>query len=260
MRSKKSQERVNTPFVLFLQQIFDNRKQRNTKYSLRAFARDLQIAPSKLSEIFSGKFSPGEKMTARLIASLRLMGEEAQHLHTLVSAHRMIHQETRGARVLSEDEFTLIADLENYNVLSLMDADNFVSNASWIADRLNLKVSKVEETLARLQRLGLIIQDSRGWRPMNRRLTTTSNIPSAALLKSHRQVLLHVLESLEEHSVDERDITSITLAIDTSKLPEAKKMIREFRRKMATLLESGNKTEVYNFNLQLVPVTKLQRG
>ena len=35
-------------------------------------------------------------------------------------------------------------------------------------------------------------------------------------------------------------------------------MIREFRRELACFLEAGEKDEVYNINIQLVPVTKLK--
>ena len=36
---------------------------------------------------------------------------------------------------------------------------------------------------------------------------------------------------------------------------EAKEKIAHFRREMAGLLEIGTKTEVYNLNIQLVPVS-----
>ena len=48
----------------------------------------------------------------------------------------------------------------------------------------------------------------------------------------------------------------MNLAIDLSKLPEAKTIIREFRRKMATLLRDGKKTDVYQLGIQFYPLTK----
>jgi uncharacterized protein (TIGR02147 family) len=52
-------------------------------------------------------------------------------------------------------------------------------------------------------------------------------------------------------------VTSITFSINRKNIPEAKKMIRTFRRKMATLMAKGHKTDVYNLNVQLFPVTKV---
>ena len=50
----------------------------------------------------------------------------------------------------------------------------------------------------------------------------------------------------------------MTLAIDPEKIPEAKLIIREFRKKMGSLLNSGTKREVYQLGIQFYPVTKVQ--
>jgi hypothetical protein len=51
----------------------------------------------------------------------------------------------------------------------------------------------------------------------------------------------------------------MTMAIDPKKLPQAKERIRDFRRGLSEFLESGNRSEVYRINIQLMPVTK-KRG
>ncbi|MGZ3740999.1 MAG: DUF4423 domain-containing protein, partial [Bdellovibrionota bacterium] len=62
--------------------------------------------------------------------------------------------------------------------------------------------------------------------------------------------------AIEAVPTEERDITSMTMAIDPRRLPLAKTLIRKFRFRLADLLETGDRTEVYNLNVQLVPVTK----
>ncbi|MFX5622600.1 DUF4423 domain-containing protein [Acinetobacter baumannii] len=47
----------------------------------------------------------------------------------------------------------------------------------------------------------------------------------------------------------------MTIPTDPARLPEAKKLIAKFRREMAALLERGQPSEVYDCNIQLVPVT-----
>jgi uncharacterized protein (TIGR02147 family) len=79
------------------------------------------------------------------------------------------------------------------------------------------------------------------------------------LKRSHRESILQAAEALDSIPTAERDITSMTMAIDPRKLPLAKTLIREFRFRLAELLETGNRTEVYNLNVQLVPVTKKER-
>ncbi len=62
---------------------------------------------------------------------------------------------------------------------------------------------------------------------------------------------------LDDVPVEFRDFSSMTIAVDPEKLPEAKAVIREFRQKMASLLRDGNKTEVFQFALQLYPLTDM---
>ena len=108
-------------------------------------------------------------------------------------------------------------------------------------------------------RLGLIDQKAGKLRKTNKDLRTTDGISSAALRKSHKESILQAAETLDNVPVDERDITSMTMAIDPAKLPLAKKLIRDFRYRLADLLECGARTEVYNLNVQLVPVSKKEK-
>jgi hypothetical protein len=56
--------------------------------------------------------------------------------------------------------------------------------------------------------------------------------------------------------LESRDVTSITLAVDPGKLRLASEAIKRFRRELAGLLETGQRTEVYHLNIQLIPITQ----
>lgn len=115
---------------------------------------------------------------------------------------------------------------------------------------------EVRSAIERLRRVGALLDDGSNGLKVSDAFETTSDIPSAALRRSHRQTLEQAIESLEEVRIELRDITSITMAIDPARIGEAKTAIRRFRRDMAALLEDGRRTEVYNLNVQLVPVTR----
>jgi hypothetical protein len=70
----------------------------------------------------------------------------------------------------------------------------------------------------------------------------------------HLETLDQGKEKLEL-DVELRDFSSIMLAIDPEKLPEAKTIIREFRQKMASLLKHGHRSEVYQLAIQFYPLT-----
>jgi len=48
----------------------------------------------------------------------------------------------------------------------------------------------------------------------------------------------------------------MTMAIDVEKIPEAKALIEEFTNRMSALLETGRRTQVYEFGVYLYPLQK----
>lgn len=258
MPTKRKTELFPTPLNIYLDETFKQRKLKNTKYSMRAFARDLRLPASKLSEILSGKGSPGAGLTKNLVSSLKLDASEAQTLESMIAKHRELQKRTRDAHVLAEDEYALIAGLEHYGIIHLLETSDCVHDARWLAKRLDIPLEKVILAIGRMQRLGLIkILDGK-ITPVHNKRTTTHDIPSQVLRDSHREVLNHAIESLEKTAVKDRNVTSITFAVNKEKLAEANDLIKEFRRKIANLLSQGSTSEVYNLNVQLVPLTYRQ--
>lgn len=74
---------------------------------------------------------------------------------------------------------------------------------------------------------------------------------SADIRKFHKQHLVNAAIALEEQDFSKRNLSGLTMAIDSKKLPEALELIREFRSRMSSLLESGEKDSVYHLGIQL---------
>ncbi|MEZ4752174.1 MAG: DUF4423 domain-containing protein [Bdellovibrionota bacterium] len=159
-------------------------------------------------------------------------------------------------RELSVDTYYLIADWYHFAILSLMETKGFQSRARWVADRLAISVVEVRSAFERMERLGLVFKKSKEWLLNQEGVTTTHDVPNGALKKSHKQQLDLAKAALDSTPVEERDITSMMMAIDVSRLPQAKEFIRQFRRQFSQFLETGDKTEVYNLSIQLIPLSK----
>jgi len=82
---------------------------------------------------------------------------------------------------------------------------------------------------------------------------TTTN---AALRKHQRQSLEKALHSLENDPIEARSMTSMTMAIDPARLPEAKRLIEDFTQKLSQFLENGQSTSVYQLGIALFPLQK----
>jgi uncharacterized protein (TIGR02147 family) len=243
----------------WLENEFKKKRAKNSRYSLRMMARQLDLPSGRLSEIINGKRKVTRKLAEKIANRLSFTPEQREKfLATVERSKKSTDQfETPDYKQLSIDSFYLIADWYHFAILNLMNVKGFESDPAWIARRLGISSVEVKSAIDRLIRLGLIEVDGSVFRSVEANLTTTHDVDSVALKLSHKQSLQQAIEALDEVPVFERDITSITMAVDTSKLPLAKEMIRQFRRKLCALLEnSSSRNEVYNLNVQLVPVSK----
>lgn len=230
------------------------RKKNNKSYSLRAFAQLLDIPPGRLSEIISGKRVATAAVQQKILKQLG--ATDIKNFLDVSVTKNFKFNERKDYHFVPDETFSVLADWYHFAILALMDTASFKNDAKWIAKRLNISVFEATSAVAKLLNVGLIENKKGKLVKTNKNLTTSSDIESMALRESHKQSLKQAERALDEVQIDLRDITSITMAIDIKKIAIAKKMIKEFRLKMSDFLESGPQTEVYNLNVQLVPVTK----
>ncbi|HEX4926067.1 MAG TPA: DUF4423 domain-containing protein, partial [Bdellovibrionales bacterium] len=152
---------------------------------------------------------------------------------------------------LSADTVELLGNWEYFAILSLLETKGFRYSPEAVADRLQLNRASVVEAMKLLLRVGLLKEHANGYMPTHKNVTTTHDVPSAALRRVHRQTIEKALGAIEGQTVEERDFSGMTMAIARKKLPQAKQLIRKFRREMSALLEDGDRTDVYRLNIQL---------
>lgn len=220
----------------------ERRRERNPAYSLRAMARDVGLAPSRLSEVLSGKAGLSSARAAAIADRLGLSGtERAAFLQQVRSRHARSPWAREDARrqlgqlpggevlhAITLDQFRLIADWYPNAILELTQVKGFRGQTRWIAQRLGLMPAQVESAARALRRAGLL--SPRGWKPTHAHEATPTDIPSSAIRAHHTQILTRAERALHEHPVDQRAFGALTLAFDSARLPEAKRRITEFRR------------------------------
>lgn len=233
---------------------------KNPGFSLRAFAQKLKVSPSSLSEILNGKRNVSKDLAAKILQNLGTDPLQQNKILSLFDDTRTRDLEFQdpGTLQLTADQFHVIGDWHHFAILSLAETAGFRADPLWIAKRLGIKLNDAEQALERLQRLGLV-QWSRGKKTLKLlqgQLSTTDEIRSQAIRRSHQQDVELSSRALTEVPIEERDFTSMTMSIDSKKLPQAKKLIREFQRQMSAFLETGTKTEVYKLCVHLLPLSK----
>lgn len=248
---------------------FSRRKQRNTSYSLRAFARDLRLSPSRLSEVLNGKEGLSEKTVDGIASTLTKKSVERGYIKDLVLAEFSRNSKVRAAakervdemrkaesfRRLKEDQFRVISDWYHAAILELVHLPEFQEQPAWIAKRLGIPSVTAGSALSRLQTLGLLERGADGkWTAKPEAYSAFSDMPSTAIRRFHHQVLNMHSDSLREDPMHDRQFLSMIVAIPRSRLEEFKSEMNKFATQFWQKIEDEPKDDLYSLSLQLCPV------
>ena len=254
----------------WLKREFESRSRRNPRYSLRAFARDLGILPSRLSEVLKGHYGLSPAAAEAIARRLGLSASETKRFRDLVESRharsraqrKLAEQRVREARklparVLDLDHFRLISDWYHYGILELTYVQGFKNDARWISNALEVPLVQVELAIERLKRLGLLIEGFDGKLRANDEFTDTPNdVPSEGLKRHHEQLIDKAGKSVYTQGVDQRELNSIMFSFDRKDMGEARAVIREFRDEFCKRFGSSQqKNSVYCLAVQFFDLT-----
>ncbi len=254
-----------------LQKRFDEVRGRNPSYSLRAFARSLDTSAAMTSRILAGKRQVSLNLARRILDALMLDPRERAELlegFTTGKTSAPVSSLPQGEVIdptylqLTADQFRVIADWQCFALLSLFKTKDFRSDPQWMAERLGLTRTKVEEALERLLRLELISKNKGGrFSRSTSMFKTTDEVHSLSLRRSHFENLDLAKRSLENDSLEDRDFTHLTLAFNRARMKEAKKAIRKFQDRFDAVFEGdeADPTDVYRMSVQFFPMTRTPR-
>jgi uncharacterized protein (TIGR02147 family) len=259
------QQEMMTDYRTTLREELAARCKQNPRYSLRAFARDLKLAPSRLSEILNGKQGLSRVAAERVARALGYTTSESERFCDLVES---MHARSRRGREIARiklkkhevpterhqmhvDAFRAISDWYHFALLELTNVDGFRSDAKWIAKKLGVSEFEVQLALERLARLGLIKRVGDKVVPVYETGELPGGVPSDGAKTFLSQLLAKAQDALRLQPFEERAFDADILAIDKSKLPEAKKAIREFRHRFCTDIgEAAPRDGLYCLGIQ----------
>jgi len=249
---------------------YELRADQNPLYSLRAYARDLKLSPASLSEILKGKQGLSIDKAKKITQTLKLNKDESDYFCDLVESNHArsnIKREQAKIRLnkykstqftdLQIDMMKIITEWYHMAILELTYLKNFKGDIDWIAKTLRITNLEVQSAVERLIKLGLLEIKKNKWKDVETNLATTDGIPSKSIQRMQKQILDKAKQAIDEQSIEQRDVTSIIMAIDTKDIPEMKKRIKEFRRSICEYLnKSKNKNAVYCLGAQFFKLSE----
>lgn len=239
-------------FRLWLQKQFTDRCQKNPRYSLRAFAGLLGVDASTVSQILSGKRSPSKKGLLSICEKLSATPKDLKVLGVLP-----ITEGSDDFYQLSVDTFSVLADWYHFAILELTYVSGFQSDAKWISQQMGISIVEAKTAIERLLRLNLLNQKNGKFFKTHETVTNHTGLNTSVARKTlQKQIVTKALAAIDEVPQEDKDITSVTMAIDPKNLDIAREMIKNFRRELCTLLEDGEQSRVFNLAIQLYPISK----
>ncbi len=261
----------------YLQAIYKQMRHYHDSYSYLKFAEDFGFSKTNvLHLIIRGKRPLTIKSADRIVETLALKGAEKRYFLLLVT-----HQNSRKAAEREQVFQQLItiksqslanqqsrAMLEFFSewyhavIYELSSTAEFKSDPKWIASQLqpSIRVDEARKSLNLLESLGLIAFDRVQGRhlPTQSRITTGDEIASVAVTRYHHRMIDLGKRSLTDTRDELRDISSIAIAIPSSRVQQYKSAVSRFRKEILALSdqEPEPSDRVYQMNIQWFPVTK----
>lgn len=236
------------------------RQAKNSRFSLRSFAKLLTTDASFLSKVMAGKKKPSEATFRRWAIKLSISDEVLQSVLQKL-------KETRGAprEVLSPFTPLTMEVFENHYqwyyplLLEFFTLPIGVPNIASAARQLGISQGDVRMALADMLGLGLLkpIKKGSAQYVLSHLSTEHSiNLTSDRLRAMQRKYLELGSKAIENIAVSKRENTTVTLSLDEAELAEVRQILQKAREKIGHIFGRKNKarTMVYNISMAVYPV------
>jgi len=255
----------------YLRQMMAEKAKRNPRFSLRAMAQFLEIAPSYLSSVLNGKKNFSFDTATTVAKKLNLSAKESDYFSLLVQKElarnfevkEILLERMRSANPkqkindLSIEHFKLISDSIHFAILIATTLANFKPTARNLSLALGCNQAEVELAIDRLIKLEMLERDAKGYyRKVLPNPRVVSQAPNQALRQFHRGTLQKAIESLETQAPAEKVIGSETFAVSDDQIEEFRQLTDEFLdRALALAKKAKRKDHVYHLGVQFFNLT-----
>lgn len=265
-----------TDYRRYLKDFYSSQKQASASFSFRVFALRAKLSsPNYLKLVIDGQRRITDKNLPNFIRGLKLSRHQADYFRNLVfyqeaddvEAKTMHLRElikirgrvSREAKTLERDRFEILRTWHPWVIREMVLLSDFRPDPEWIARRLRNKITPTEaaDALALLERLEFIRREGETYKVSEPLITTGDDISLLLLNNLHRQFFEFAIQSVMNDVGTEKAVSGVTIAIPSSRLPEVKTVVREFRQEFNRRFSSSEGNDsVYHLSIAVFPLTK----
>lgn len=258
----------------YLRAMFDYHKATVRHFSYRYFARKAGFAaPNFIKLVMDGKRNLSSASISKIAKGFTLKKKERDFLENLVLMNQAADHEERnfyykkmlslngdtGAAKIEKEQYEYFSKWYYPVIRELVTFGDRRYTPAEIAAMLNPPITEHEarKALKLLANLKMIRLDAHGcWRQCNDIISTGPEVKSMAVANFHREMIRLGAEAIERVPARERDISALTISIDSGRLTDLKEKIAQFRREILDLAHDEKRPDqVIQMNLQLFPLS-----
>ncbi len=264
--------RMKASVSALLNQRFAELRDKNPRYSVRAFARDLSLDAGFLSHVLNGKRKLSVARAIEVAERLKLNSTQ-KRLFLVVAQFEATTRSKEKQRLAQElsrlvehapvqsisvEQYRILSDWYHFAILEMTEDPEFDADPSTISRRLGIPHMDAKLARERLLQIGLLQNDGSKIKKTAVHFSPPQDIVEIAYRQRHSTVLDKAKEALNDIDPNKREFFSITMCIDPELLPIAKERIRDFAWDLCRTLESGKRKEIHELAIQLFPLEKIQ--
>jgi uncharacterized protein (TIGR02147 family) len=257
----------------WLRKVYEERKALDAFVSYRFLAERTGMDHSLLIKVMQGERHLSDASVDAWVAYLKLEGRDEDYFRTLVRfgktrstrertqclEHLLSLQGTRGQPVAA-DQSEYFRSWHHVALRGLLGLDGHLEAAE-AATRLNPAISAETalESLALLERLHLIRREEDGrWSLVDDYIEAGPELDPKNI-RAHQQEMLRLAsEAIDRFPPEHRQVSSATITLALSDIPEARSRIRALRDSLLRLSsESRQADQLYQFQAVLYPLTQV---
>jgi uncharacterized protein (TIGR02147 family) len=262
----------------YLRDFYVQQKKTNTFFSYRYVGNKVGMDSSFLIKVLQGHLHIANDRIDKFTKICSFNDKESAYFEALVHFNKaksekesklyfekMLSINKAKSDKLGESQYEFFQKWYYSAIWTLLDSGahfdgDFKDLANQLAPAISSKEAKAAVKL--LEQLHLIERDEGGaYKAVGMNLTTGKEWRSVAITQYQREMIRLAEESLERFKKEERDISTLTLNIPESAIPEIRELTGEFRDSLKKLVNSySDPDRVCQLNIQLFPLSIRRKG
>ncbi|MBD3321509.1 MAG: TIGR02147 family protein [Chitinivibrionales bacterium] len=265
-----------TDYRKFLSDWYQGKKKANQGFSYRIIANKVGFKSAGLfTMILKGKTNISIPLALRFADYIKLKKRETEYFQYMVLFNQArTHDEKKGyfekmttykesaVRIIKSSQYAFYEKWYHSAIRAILDFYPFAGDYRVLSRMLNppIQAEEARKSIELQENLGLIKKGPDGtYHPAESLISTGQDVQSMILNNSIIASLRKAKEAIDIFPKEKREHSCLTLGISQKGLDEIKQELKEFRRRVMEIAYRDSADTVYQFSLQIFPLSRSYR-